>query len=170
LEEIGIQFDVPPSGAPRLLGIAPLVCDAAGQYRGSWFTDPPGDAADFQRRWQYAVEMADQAARRVQAIGYFGPLGIDAMRYRGPEGAVWFRPLQDINARWTMGRLSLGWRRWLQKDEHGFWWHGPRAEAPAFPNAVLSLDRMIRTSPQQIEGTPVHHSSAVLFGRARHDA
>jgi hypothetical protein len=106
-----------------LIGVTQLHCNERGQYRGSWFTEPLNAKGDISSDWQAAVDWALRAAERLQDRGYFGPLGIDAMRYTLPGGAVHMRPLQDINARWTMGRLSLGWRRLLRSGESGLWWH-----------------------------------------------
>ena len=51
------------------------------------------------------------AAERLQDCGYFGPLGVDAMRYRLPDGSVHLRPLQDINARWALYEQLAGARQ-----------------------------------------------------------
>ncbi|OYW15327.1 MAG: hypothetical protein B7Z55_15100, partial [Planctomycetales bacterium 12-60-4] len=60
------------------------------------------------------------AGNELQAAGYFGPVGIDAMWYRDANGKLACRPLQDINARWTMGRLALGWRRRFHNASLGY--------------------------------------------------
>jgi len=39
------------------------------------------------------------------------------MQYQDENGQLHIRPLQDINARWTMGRLSRGFRKLLQSRE-----------------------------------------------------
>ena len=65
-------------------------------------------------------------AQRVQQLGYFGPLGIDAMQYRDEAGAIRLRPLQDVNARYTMGRLALGFGRVLRPGWCGTWGHFSR--------------------------------------------
>ena len=62
-----------------------------------------------------------RAAHSVQQLGYFGPLGIDAMLYETPDGQRRWRPLQDINARWTMGRVALGWKRIVPASQHATW-------------------------------------------------
>ena len=160
IDEAGLQWDVPRSGAPRLIGVTPLLCDAAGRYRGSGF----GTDAATLAQWQDAVEVSRRAAARVQQAGYFGPLGIDAMRYRDAEGEVRLRPLQDINARWTMGRIALGWRR-IVAD--GVWRHGSPGEC-----ADASAHRaIIPTSPESVGGEPVRHCTWIepqspLAGRA----
>jgi hypothetical protein len=88
--------------------------------------------------WQPAIEIARRAAVELQQLGYFGPLGIDAARYRNQDGDLCLRPLQDINARYTFGRLSLGWRRWLQPGECGSWLHLPLRDR----DNVASLDEL----------------------------
>jgi hypothetical protein len=166
VEEIGIQLQIPQMGTPELLGITALVCDDAGQYRGSWFTKPTNSGDDFHERWQPAVEIALRAAERLQSRGYFGPLGIDAMRYRLPDGSIHLRPLQDINARWTMGQLSLGWRKFLREAECGFWRQGPRNEEGAAILANVQSHRMIRLLPEKIGDQPVLHESVLAFFKA----
>lgn len=115
--EAGIQMEVPPSGEPRLIGVATLIVDGTGVYRGSRFGEPDSEVDV----WQPAVETALVVARRVQQAGYFGPLGIDAMRFRDSQGRIRLRPLQDLNARYTMGRLALGFLRILPRGWCGSW-------------------------------------------------
>jgi len=102
--EAGIQIEIPQTGSPTLVGITPLLVDASGVYRGSRFGCPPEEIAC----WKPAVDVALGTANELQRTGYFGPLGIDAMQYRNSDGEVRLRPLQDLNARYTMGRLALG--------------------------------------------------------------
>jgi hypothetical protein len=44
-----------------------------------------------------------RTAAALTAAGYFGPFGIDAFRYRMPDGSTAFNPRCEINARFTMG-------------------------------------------------------------------
>lgn len=128
LGEVGIQIEVPRQGEPRFLGMTPMLVDHRGQYRGSGLPASGVDLSLLIPRndsWGYAVDIALRAARRIQDLGYFGPLGIDAMQYRDLQGRQRIRPLQDINARWTMGRLSLGFRRMLNDNRKACWLHGP---------------------------------------------
>ncbi len=127
--EVGIQIDVPRHGEPQLIDITPMYVSPQGQYAGSQFRSMHALSARFSDgldSWDTATEVALRAARRIQNLGYFGPLGIDAMRYKSADGMLRYRPLQDINARWTMGRISLGWRRLLKHGQSGCWLHGPQ--------------------------------------------
>ena len=161
LDEIGIQIDVPSAGEPRLIDVVPMLVDERGQYAGSWFA--PRERATWTKaritESETVIDVGLRAASLLQKLGYFGPLGIDAMRYRTADGSIRLRPLQDINARWTMGRLSLGWRRTLQSDEMGCWRLGPH-EAEALEEQ--DVKRVIRASPELIGGTAAHHQSWVL--------
>jgi len=156
IDEAGLQFEIPRDGDPQLLGITPQLCDATGHYRGSRLTISNAESTV----WQPAVDVGRRLAAHLQQTGYFGPLGIDAMRYRDQQGEIRIRPLQDINARSTMGRLALGFRRCLLPGEAGVWLHFPfqpmegSEESPwEHIRRKLPADcRIIPTSPATIGG------------------
>ena len=75
------------------------VCDA----NGAWQTSTRSHDLEC-----HEVEVLEAEARRVanslREIGYFGPFGVDAFRYRATPGeAVRFNPRCEVNARYTMG-------------------------------------------------------------------
>lgn len=168
--EAGLQFDIPAEmqNAPRFLGIAPMITDPSGVYRGSRF-DPAGEIV---HDWSRAKTIGDAVARQVQELGYFGPLGLDAMWYRDRDGGVKLRPLQDLNARWTMGRLSLGFRSQRNPGESGIWRHlhcpatTPKAARAWWQTAQENLPadvRWIRTSPIQFGNQVTQHTTGLLM-------
>lgn len=158
--EVGIQWTLPPlgQGEPKLEGLTPLLCDSQGGYRGSEFSLD----TSIPHEWQHAVEVCEQAAKRLQTLGYWGPLGIDAAIYEDTAGTSHVRPLQDINARYTMGRLALGFRRLLRGDERGVWRHGRSEEliVPANAEAVREFDLM----PALVGDKPPTHGSRLSIG------
>ncbi|MEX0700495.1 MAG: hypothetical protein WD069_00215 [Planctomycetales bacterium] len=168
LEEVGVHFTIPPDGPPRFDGVAAMLSDAWGRYRGSRFERDPV----LETRWRPAIEAGTRAAARLAELGYFGPLGIDACRYRDAEGAVRLRPLQDVNARWTMGALARGFRRLLRPGEFGTWLHvpwptdspdGPRRAFEALQARLPAGTRAIRTSPYEAGNRPNAHGTLVLI-------
>lgn len=186
--EMGLQFEIPPRSSPsavqgarpreepRFLGCVPLLSGAQGNYEGSRL--PGGSAAAIDDRWQPAIEVAGQAARAVQELGYFGPLGIDAMLYRGRDGNVGCRPLQDINARFTMGRLAWEWNARLRPEGPASWlhvrWGRKHAESPRdwykqmcdrLPPGVQAF----RTAPFDIDGRPTDHGSVLVVAGSQPD-
>ena len=176
ISEAGIQIDIPEKGSPALIGMTPLLTDASGAYRGNRMATVPGEAGG----WDVAVAYGLRAADRLQRVGYRGPLGIDAMRYRGESGEVRLRAVQDINARCTMGRLALGWRRLLRPGEQATWLHFTNPAEALAPDLAQSWHRQVaahlpagarvlRTSPARVGGQPSRHGSALLVLPAEHD-
>ncbi|MCX7423481.1 MAG: hypothetical protein NT013_28640 [Planctomycetia bacterium] len=161
LEEVGLQFSIPPRtmGAPRLEGITPLLSAPQGGYRGSRFSL---DEA-IPKTWQSSVELALQAAKRLQHLGYVGPLGIDAAQHELPTGDVVHRPLQDINVRFTMGRLALGFKQLLRKAEFGVWQHITINEKTIPRPSPEPPTRTIKTSPKIVGTMTANHLSEILI-------
>jgi len=118
IEEAGTQFEIHRDGRVEFLGVTLLLTRPNGGYLGSRFRDDPS----LIETWKEAIAICSEAAQRVAAEGYIGPLGIDAMRYRDAAGAIQMRPLQDLNARYTMGRLALGLRRFPEFAEKCLRW------------------------------------------------
>lgn len=155
--EVGLQWSLPKlgSGQPMLQGITPLLTDHQGGYRGSEFSEDITNPTE----WDSAIEVTQRVATCLQQLGYFGPLGIDAAIYEDSAGRAIARPLQDINARYTMGRLALGFRRLLQPGDQGVWLHGEHDEPS--DGAI----REIPLTPPLIGDSPPRHTSRVLIRR-----
>jgi hypothetical protein len=169
IEELGIQFTIPPTGEPVLEGITPLLTDSLGTYRGSRIRGASCQLARADQS-QEVLPIVTRAAQRIQQLGYFGPLGIDAMRYRTPDGQTRWRPLQDINARLTMGRLALGLKRLVRETEHASWLHVRRSgTATETAEQIARLEdslpqgtRVLRTSPICVGDRPVTRASFLV--------
>jgi hypothetical protein len=84
-------------------------CDAYGAWQSTALAHD--DELSPEERIALIAE-ARAAAKALRAIGYFGPFGIDAYRWRHAEtGAVRFNPRSEINARYSMG-WGVGMRGW----------------------------------------------------------
>lgn len=156
IEEVSGQWELAPSEEPRLIGVTQLLSDSRGQYRGTFVTE------EISRRPEIADLIAVQrkAAERVRAAGYFGPLGIDAMLHRDVSGRVLVRPLQDVNARWTMGRLAIAWSHrlsWTVGTSTGTWLHS--RHPPSTPALALS--------PESVGGRPTRYRTWWISDSAR---
>jgi hypothetical protein len=169
IAEAGLQWQIPRHGEPVFVGVAPMIDppNASGGYFGSRI-DPP-EFAD--SRWHDAVEVSSRVASEVQRRGYFGPLGIDAMLYRDDGGHTRLRPIQDVNARWTMGRLAIELRRFLKPHEFGSWLHlnwnvtEPAAARVRIAVARRSLPdgtRLLWTGPIEIGGRVPRKQTVLL--------
>lgn len=175
-EEVGLQFDISGNSAKpdiRFAGVASLLNDVGGRYRGSLI------AMDdrLQMSWEAAIEHGHAVCRAAAAIGYLGPLGIDAYRFRLPNGQLVTRLCNDINGRFTMGRVALHLRKWLEPNEFGLWVHFVESNTPAdlqrqqeILTKLRSEDvRTVETSPVSIAGQPVRQRTVLLIGQSCQD-
>ncbi len=126
IRDWSIQFELEESGA-RELGVCELITDAMGNHRGHRIAEEKPS-----RKMQL---LARDAARRVYEQGYRGPLGIDAFEGRLDQALV-ERPLCEINARVTFGRLALELARFVPEREFE-WRHPPAGEVS---RATVSVD------------------------------
>lgn len=151
--EIGIQWQIAPGHAPELIAITELLVDSRGQYLGSRSLTQNKLPDWIQIAIEATVPVVDDLARR----GYFGPVGIDAMRFTLPDGQTSrTRALQDINARWTMGRLAAEWFNRIDSPGPMSWLHGIPADSL---DAGIPSPQLIPTSPSIIDRIPVSHRS-----------
>jgi hypothetical protein len=64
-------------------------------------------------------ESTAQVAVAAAARGFFGPCGVDAFVFRGPDGEAVLRPVVELNARFTTGTVTAGLiRRALGRVKH----------------------------------------------------
>lgn len=160
--EAGIQLTVSKEGHVSCDGIMNATYRSGAFAVGNFSLTP-----DERSRWDDAVAIAIDVGRAAAGLGYFGPLGVDAMQYRDDEGITQLRAIQDVNARWTMGRLSLGHRRLLRSSEQGRWLMGRSvAELDYSKTAEFRRRRIIETSPRQVGGHPVRLRSCVVIERS----
>ncbi len=100
LADFGAAALVTPEGLRRV-GVHGQEVDGRGVFAAIQLA--PELAADERRRLEAAVESVGE---RLRAAGYVGPFGVDAYRFRTPDGRLVFRPLSEVNARMTFGLLA----------------------------------------------------------------
>ena len=100
LADFGAAALVTPEGVRRV-GVHGQEVDRRGAVSAITL-DPEIESAEAAR-----LEAAlDAVGRRLASAGYAGPFGVDAYRYRTPDGRVAFRPLGEVNVRMTFGLLA----------------------------------------------------------------
>ena len=159
-------------GEPELLGTTQLLTDGSGQYLGSVLVDDstPQTHSTSGTDFSMSREMLGQVlsdARRVaadvQQLGYYGPLGIDAMVYRGLGNVPMLRTVQDVNARLTMGRIALEWFRRFSDSDRPAWllvpleWLNDGGESASLTNPARRL-----TSPRVVNGQAVRRAGVLI--------
>ena len=168
VDECGLQFEITQQQI-RFVGVAQLMNDKVGRYSGSLI------AADerLQQSWTAAIEHGYTVCRSALAAGYWGPLGIDAFRFVLPNGDIATRLCNDINGRFTMGRVALHLQKWLKPNEYGLWTHHVVPDDPrkfaAYLESLIKLKaegvKTIATSPLKIAGNSVRQRTTLLIGQ-----
>lgn len=155
--EFSTQWFIPKSGEPQLLGWTRILT-GPGRSQTDWACQAgiEFEACEFSA----ALPALRSAIERIVAEGYFGPVGIDSMQCRMPaRSEPVMRPLQDINARLTMGRLMLETARRLAPDSSAIWLHLPAERlcrildlnSPQEADEFYSNNGLRITEPLQVE-------------------
>jgi len=119
------HFDILPEGKVKFVGFCRMLTDAGGVYRGTR-VDPSEepDPDTLQCLSQVAAELADR--------DYWGPVGIDSLTgILGTEACC--RPLVELNARYSFGRLALALKDWLPAGSCFTWHHPQMSQGPLPP-------------------------------------
>ena len=83
--------------------------DATGSWRASLPAIAGTLAADEERA---LLEAAETTAAALHEVGYFGPFGVDAFRWRDVNRAARWNPRGEVNARYSMGwAVGMGEKR-----------------------------------------------------------
>jgi hypothetical protein len=102
--DVGLHGFVTESGALTIGRPTVQDIDAQGTWRATRLAAvdvlSPNENAELTRTLH-------ETGGALHEAGYFGPFGIDAFRWRAPDGAVHFQPRSEINARYSMG-WSIG--------------------------------------------------------------
>lgn len=112
--EFSLQYEL-LDGRAQLVGVLELITDSQGTHRGHRSL-PEGSGHEV------LLPPATRAAERIAALGYVGPVGVDAFIARLDDKVV-HRPITEINARVTFGRLALELGKFLPTGHLWEWWH-----------------------------------------------
>jgi hypothetical protein len=128
LLDLSVQVQVNDDGA-QVLGITRFWASSTGSYRGALIGHwTRGLAPEIARVVHGGVgkgvvhnALMDAGlfiGERAHAMGYRGPLGIDAMLVQTDEGPK-LMPILEVNPRYTMGRLAIAIRK--RCGQQGCW-------------------------------------------------
>lgn len=119
-------YEIEPGGVVRLLGLTRMENDAAGRFLGIRVSPKWGNLLDPEMaRFLFKdAGVMDIYQRRIPALlpgllpGYAGPLCVDAMAHRQPDGTPALKTVVEMNVRMTMGRIAWEWMK-RQPGERG---------------------------------------------------
>lgn len=150
--DFSLHFEIGRDGSIEFVGHCQLVGDPGGVYRGNQVM-PGQEVAG--RALACGREVAGELAR----LGYWGPVGIDAFEGVLGDQPV-LRPLVEINARYSFGRMTLALHDWLPRGWCLLWSH-PKQSPPALPPLPAAPRPGAYGLPR--EADPDGNSATILF-------
>ncbi|HCE56912.1 MAG TPA: hypothetical protein DER09_03700 [Prolixibacteraceae bacterium] len=113
------------NGCTRFLGVSHFFTNNKGQYGGNWLNGlPENQSKELTDFIQKCIEVLTQPLintidNSLMAKHYEGVFGIDTLIYRNMHNELRINPCLEINARHTMGMISLRLEKWLGADKKG---------------------------------------------------
>jgi uncharacterized ferritin-like protein (DUF455 family) len=111
VDDLSIQIEIKPDGI-QVLEARRFLTGPQFEYRGT-FLGPFRECMSssslrfFSQVLPIWKTLARDLGHALKALGYQGPVGIDAMIYQRSDGTLALKPIVEINPRWTMGRVAL---------------------------------------------------------------
>lgn len=170
LLDLSVQVDVTDAGC-QLLGITRFFTGPGGSYKGAligpWTRGLHPDLARAVHGGTgkgLVQEALAQAGRFVgaqaHAVGYRGPLGIDAMLVQTADGPR-LQPILEVNPRTTMGRIALALHK--RSGQQGIWRFVSHTEAKAAGHAdTAALIAAVHATQGVLFTTEPTHAAKVL--------
>ncbi len=86
--------------------------------QGAWYTTSLAPSGALSEKEVSLLQSeGKRTAEALRRAGYFGPFGIDAFRWKSPDGRVHFQPRIEVNARYSMGwAIGMGELRTLGRE------------------------------------------------------
>ena len=114
--ELALHGALTVDGALSAGAVVVQRCDA----QGAWLATEPLPADDPARVHEPALhEELARVAAALAAASYFGPFGIDAFVYEGPDRRPRLQPRSEVNARysmgWPIGMRGIGEPSWCMR-------------------------------------------------------
>jgi uncharacterized ferritin-like protein (DUF455 family) len=108
-------YEMHADGSVELIGMTLMENDSAGRFQGTrvaykWGSMLEPEVAAFLFSQANVMRWYDEiipGALPSLLPGYVGPVGIDAMVHRLPDGSLALKPVVEVNVRMTMGRVAL---------------------------------------------------------------
>ncbi len=134
--DFSLHWEISADGKARWLGWCLLEPDPGGVYRGNRVH--PSEPLEPSLK-----TMGEQVVARLSGLGYRGPVSLDALCGQLSEEQI-VRPLVEINARVTFGRLTLELANWVPAGWSYLWWHPKPSQTLSFKQPPPPLEAQER--------------------------
>ena len=128
-------YDISPEGETRFIAFTQLLTDSRGKYLGTRVAPKIGNLFPAELTILFHQDCIDVAGESVSGPHFYkkvlsrslsrflphysGPVAVDGFFYRTMTGETQVRPIVEINARYSMGRIAHNLRRKLAPNAVG---------------------------------------------------
>ena len=115
VSDFSVQYEIREDGAVSEFPPRFFQNDSRFQYAGSWLGKGGGDEGlvhSAKKEWRSRHQ---EILDHLMSLGYAGPVGVDCMVFRTPDGALAIEPVIEVNVRFTMGRVAGEVERSIRK-------------------------------------------------------
>jgi hypothetical protein len=124
--DLSFHFWLNANGTIDYLGHNFFTTDVSGKFKGCYLhCIPDRIMADIPQLADYLAQGRSVLMQALPLLGlhtnYSGPIGVDAMLYKGDDGSILLHPAIEINLRYTMGYVNLQLRKRFGNDARGQW-------------------------------------------------
>lgn len=124
LQDLSFHFWVSEADI-QFLGTTYFKTDKDGRFEGCYTSPPIIDfmgSDDLLSLVGQAVGLLQKALSQMQLNKrYNGPVGVDGLFFRTPEGQVKLHPCIEVNLRYTMGLVNLFVAKHVHPESYGYW-------------------------------------------------
>ncbi|MCA1744947.1 MAG: hypothetical protein LC643_04430, partial [Bacteroidales bacterium] len=124
IQDLSFHFWVEEEGI-HFLGTTYFNTDKDGQFLGCYTAPPP---LDFLEPEVLSVLVDQTTAMLLRALKrmnlnqrYRGPVGVDGLFFKCPDGLVKLHPCIEVNLRYTMGLVNLFMAKHIHAKSEGYW-------------------------------------------------
>ncbi len=124
LQDLSFHFWVEEEGI-EFLGTTYFNTDKDGQFLGCYTALPSADFLEsvaLRALVERSAVLLKKALERMHLnLRYRGPVGVDALLFKTPEGLVKLHPCIEVNLRYTMGLVNLFVAKYVHPESKGYW-------------------------------------------------
>ena len=140
--DLSLHFDIDVKGEIKVAGWTRFFTDARGQYLGAFVGQIVagldaelkkflyGGGREAKRLRHLGEDLASFLGDQLFAVGYVGPVGVDALVHRDGE-ALRLKPVVELNPRQTMGRVAWALKQRVNAARTALWLVVSRREVQA---------------------------------------
>lgn len=125
LFDFSVQIEIDATHV-KVFEVRRFITGSRYEYKGTYLGPKLVGLSTQERQFMHSLlkpwyAFVREIGTQLRQEGYLGPAGIDALFWKDKDGNLQWKPLVEINPRWTMGRVALELEKRLAPAVNGLW-------------------------------------------------